>query len=189
VNTITVSKRDIFILATTSIIVVLGIFALQILLPAKKQPQVTSSSSDDDTAAAFVATTAVKNFFTVDYHEGKDTWLKRICAVSTTSGCQLLSKGLDPMWERINTSRSVITVRVATNEKAADNPPEQVWITTIVLSAPLPGSNKTKDQAYILVEKTEEGWKFDRFLIAREIQALQERQNMNGDKTQAEKTN
>ena len=36
----------------------------------------------------------------------------------------------------------------------------------------LPGSNKTQDTAYVVLAKTESGWKFDRFLMEEEINAI-----------------
>jgi hypothetical protein len=51
---------------------------------------------------------------------------------------------------------------------------------TITLSSPLPGSNKTQDTAYVALVKTDGGWKFDRFLMAAEINALLTRQNTTG---------
>ena len=46
----------------------------------------------------------------------------------------------------------------------------------VELSEPLPGSNKTQDEAYVLVVKEGDDWKFDRFLLEPEVQALQERE-------------
>jgi hypothetical protein len=43
---------------------------------------------------------------------------------------------------------------------------------TITLSSPLPGSNKTQDTAHVILAKTESGWKFDRFLMEEEINAI-----------------
>jgi hypothetical protein len=184
-NSVTLSKRNIFIVITTTIVISVSILILQILIPTTLEPQ-NSPSSGEDSAVSLVATHAVENFFTVDYQEGKDVWLKRVCASSTASGCQFLSQGIDPMWERINSSKSVVKAQVVTVEKVADNSLEQVWVTTLKLSSPLPGTNKTQDKAYVVIEKAATGWKFDRFLLPPEIQALQERQNFNNGKTQEE---
>lgn len=184
-NPITLSKRNLIVLMMTAFVTILGIYALQIFLPPNPQPQ-ASQDSGEDQAAQKAAISGVETFFTIDYREGKVAWLKRVCEASTTSGCQFISQGIDPLWERIHTSQSVITVKSVPIEKAAENSSEQVWVTEITLSSPLPGSNKTKDQAYVAVEKTEKGWKFDRFLMPGEIQAIQERRKTHVDQNDEE---
>jgi hypothetical protein len=49
---------------------------------------------------------------------------------------------------------------------------EQVWRVSITLTQPLPGSEKTSDEAYALVVREKDVWKFDRFLMDKEIQGL-----------------
>ena len=51
---------------------------------------------------------------------------------------------------------------------------EQVWLITIQLSQPLPGSEKTQDEAYGLAVRENGVWMFDRFLLPQEIDALQQ---------------
>ncbi len=178
-------KRTLIIIAMTAIIAIFGIYALTVFLPTQPRTQ-TSSYSSEDQAALNAAISGVETFFSVDFHEGRDTWLKKVCEISTTSGCQIISQGIDPLWERINTSQTVIVAKGEPIERAAENKSEQVWITAITLSSPIPGSNKTKDLAYVSVEKTQEGWKFDRFLMPGEINALQERRNPNIDQNDME---
>lgn len=45
---------------------------------------------------------------------------------------------------------------------------------------PLPGGNKSEDEAYVLVVKTDRGWKFDRFLLEPEVQVLKDRAGQKG---------
>jgi hypothetical protein len=180
------SKRTLIILAMTAIVITFGIYALNIFLPTKPQT-LASPYTGEDQPALNAAISGVEAFFTLDYHEGRDIWLKKVCEKSTASGCELISRGIDQFWERINTSQSVISVKAEPIEKVAENVSEQVWVTVITLSSPLPGSNKTKDQAYISVEKTEEGWMFDRFLMPGEIKALQVRRNTNTNPNDEEK--
>jgi len=47
-------------------------------------------------------------------------------------------------------------------------------LVTIQLSQPLPGSEKTQDEAYGLAVRENGVWKFDRFLLPQEIDALQQ---------------
>jgi hypothetical protein len=179
-------KRTLIILTMTAIVTSFGIFALNVFLPVKPQTQ-TSSYSSEDLSAMHAAFNGVETFFSVDYHEGKNVWLNEVCEKSTSTGCHFISQGIDPLWEKVNSSQSVITAKAEPIEKAAENASEQVWVIGIALSSPFPGSNKTKDQAYVSVEKTEEGWKFDRFLMPGEIKAIQERRNTNIDQNDAEK--
>lgn len=179
-------KRTLIILAMTALVTIFGINALNVFLPIKPQTQ-TSPYTSEDQAALNAAISGVETFFTVDYREGKDAWLRKVCEKSTPSGCQFISQGIDPLWERINTSQSVITAKAAPIEKVAENSSEQVWMTAITLSSPLPGSNKTQDQAYVTIERTEAGWKFDRFLMAGEIKALQDRHSAKTHPTDEEK--
>ena len=73
----------------------------------------------------------------MDYQEGKEAWLKRICEVSTPAGCQLFSAGADRMWKKYVDAKSVVTAGCQAVEKVADNGSEQVWRMTITLSSPL----------------------------------------------------
>ena len=179
-------KRTLIILAMTVIATSLGIFVLTVLLPIQPQTR-TSKYSSEDQEALSAAINGVETFFTVDYREGKNAWLKKVCEKSTTSGCQFISQGIDPLWEKISSSQSVINAKAKPIEKVAENASEQVWVIATTLSLPFPGSNKTKDQAYVSVEKTGEGWKFGRFLLPGEIKALQERRIINTDQKEEEK--
>ena len=71
-----------------------------------------------------------------------------------------------------------VTATVTPQEKVAETATEQVWKMLVALSAPLPGSNKIQDTAYVAVVKTDNGWKFDRFLLEPEIKAILARQAM-----------
>jgi len=76
------------------------------------------------------------------------------------------------MWQKYVDSKTIVTAQVQAVEKAADIGTEQVWELAITLSSPLPGSNKTQDTAYVSLVKADTGWKFDRFLMEAEINAL-----------------
>jgi hypothetical protein len=82
------------------------------------------------------------------------------------------------LWKKYVDDKSVVTAKAQAVEKVADNGSEQVWQMTINLSSPLPGSNKTQDIAYIALEKTDNGWQFDRFLMESEINVLLSRQKI-----------
>jgi hypothetical protein len=84
------------------------------------------------------------------------------------------------LWQKYVDAKTSVQAKVTVLERLTGRPTEQVWKMEVQVSAPLPGSNKTKDEAYVLVLKTADGWKFDRFLFEPEVQALQERQKEEG---------
>jgi len=173
---IPVSKRNIIIAIILAVIIAVGILVIE-NWPFRNAQGSTPSTSKDSLASA-AAVSAIEKVFQVDYREGKEAWLKRICEVSTPAGCQLFSSGADRMWEKYVEAQSVVTAVVQATEKVADNRIEQVWRISITLSSPLPGSNKTQDTAYVVLVETDSGWKFDRFLMDAEINAILARQKI-----------
>jgi len=165
-----ISKRYIFTAAILTLVIVTGILVIQNWPSHSGQgdPQMIV----EDRLASSAAVSAVEKIFLVDYREGKETWLSRICEVSTPAGCQLFSIGAESMWQKYVDSKTIVTAQVQAVEKAADIGTEQVWELAITLSSPLPGSNKTQDTAYVSLVKADTGWKFDRFLMEAEINAL-----------------
>ena len=182
---IPVSKRNVIVAIILSVVIAAAILVIE-NWPLRPEQDSTPSTREDNLASA-VAVSAVERVFQVDYQEGKEAWLKRICDVSTPAGCQLFSVGADRMWERYVDARSVVTSASQSAEKVADKATEQVWRLSIHLSSPLPGSDKTQDTAYVVLAKTNGGWKFDRFLMAGEINALLTRQNITGTPAQGAK--
>jgi len=146
---IPVSKRNLIIAVILAVVVAVGILVIENWPLHTEQGSVAATNEDSLVSAA--AVNAIDQVFQVNYQEGKEAWLERICEVSTPAGVTAASQAV---------------------EKVADNGSEQVWQMTITLSSPLPGSNKTQDTAYVVLAKTESGWKFDRFLMEEEINAI-----------------
>ena len=165
-KTLTIPKRTLFIALGLAVVLALGIAAIQALpLPNRASP--------DDVEASAAATRALEAFYQMDAQEGQDAWLERVCSVTTPSGCQFLKLGSGPLWEQLAAAKVQVTAVVAPQEKLSETQDEQVWRMRISLSEALPGSDLTEDSAYVLVVKTEAGWLFERFLMAREIEVLQ----------------
>jgi hypothetical protein len=171
---IPISKHNLIVAVILAVILAVGILMIQNWPLRAEQGSAPSISNDSLVSAAAVS--AIEKVFQVDYQEGKEAWLKRICEVSTPSGCQLLSAGADNMWKKYVDDKSVVTAGAQAVEKVADNDSEQVWRMAITLSSPLPGSNKTQDTAYVALIRTDSAWKFDRFLMEPEITAILARQ-------------
>ena len=167
-----ISKRSlilIFLLVVCAAVVVLGIRYADRIIP---RPTPTPLADDTQASAAIVA--GVKTFFTVNYEEGKDAWLEQFCATSTQSGCLFATSGSTSLWRRYAEMKSVTTAEVAPKTLIRRSENEQVWLVTVQLSQPLPGSEKTQDEAYGLAVREDSVWKFDRFLLPQEIDVLQQ---------------
>jgi hypothetical protein len=167
---IPISKRNLIIAVILAVVIAVGILVIE-NWPLHKEQSPTASTNEDSLVST-AAVNAIEQVFQVNYQEGKEAWLERICEVSTPAGCELFSAGADRMWEKYVDAKSVVTATTLAVEKVADNGSEQVWKMTITLSSPLPGSNKTQDTTYVVLAKTESGWKFDRFLMEEEINAI-----------------
>jgi hypothetical protein len=173
---IPVSKHNLMVAIIWAVVIAAGILVIENW--TLRTEQGSTSSTREDNLASAAAVSAIEKVFQVDYQEGKDTWLKRICEVSTPAGCKLFLAGADRMWQKYVDAKSVVTTASQSAEKVADKVIEQVWRMIITLSSPLPGSKKTQDTAYVALVKTDSGWKFDRFLMTAEINALLTRQNI-----------
>lgn len=175
---ITFSKRNTFlifltILLTGAGILMIGRFTSQ---PVASEPTL----SPDQVAAEQAVIEGTKAFFQIQRKAGKDAWLKQFCSLSTESGCAFIEMGADRLWKKFTEAKTSIQATVKAVEQVSATATEQVWKVDVSLSEPLPGSNKTKEEAYVLAVKTDAGWKFDRFLLEPEIQALIDRQQKKG---------
>jgi len=137
-------------------------------------PRPTPTPPVDDNQASMAVVAGAKAFFTVNYEEGKDAWLERFCTTSTQSGCLYAASGSTSLWRRYTEMKTVTTAEAMPKTLVRRSENEQVWLVAIQLAQPLPGSEKTQDEAYALAVRENEVWKFDRFLMPQEIDALQQ---------------
>ena len=171
---ITFSKRNAFLILLIILISGAGILLLQQFSP--QQVAGIPTPSVDEIGASSAAVAGTRAFFQVDSQAGMDTWLERFCSLSTQNGCALVRMGAGRLWQMYAQEQLSIQATVFAVAQISSTPGEQVWQMAVELSAPLPGSNKTQDEAYVLVVKEGDAWKFDRFLLEPEVQALQERE-------------
>jgi hypothetical protein len=169
-RTLSISRKSLVALLALCVLVTVGIFAINFL--STNRPAPTPTPSVDDIQASSAVTAGVKAFFNVNYQEGKDAWLKRFCSTSSDAGCLFARSGSSALWKRYVDMKTVTTTEVTPLEKVKQTADEQVWRVSIKLSVPLPGSEKTTDEAYASAIREKAGWKFDRFLLDPEIQAL-----------------
>ncbi len=169
----TFSKRNTFLLLLILLLTGAGILVIQQFLPFAAEGTATPSPEQAEiTQAAVLGTRA---FFQISASEGQAVWLERFCAASTENGCALVRMSAERLWQKYQEAKTQVQAQVDALECVSAAAQEQVWRVAIRLSEPLPGSNKTEDEAHVLVVKTDSGWKFERFLLEAEVQALQER--------------
>ncbi len=174
----TFSKRNIFLILLIILLTGAGIKLIQQFAP---KPSVQAPTPPpDETEAAKAAVEGTQAFFQIQIYSGKDTWLNHFCSLSTENGCTLTRMGADRLWKKYAEAKASVQATAKALEQVSKTSTEQVWKIEVTLSEPLPGSNKTQDEAYILTVKTDTGWKFDRFLLEPEVKALQERQKKEG---------
>lgn len=174
----TFSKRNASLILLIILLTGAGIILIQQFFHQPSGETATPSPEEAEITNAAVVGTHV--FFQISVKEGKDAWLNRFCAASTESGCALVRMGADRLWQKYQESKTSVQAEVDALERVSSTAKEQVWRVAIKLSEPLPGSNKTEDEAYVLVLKTEDGWKFDRFLLEPEVQVLKDRVGKEG---------
>lgn len=172
------SKQNIFYSFLLGLLIAIGIIVLQNWPEHGKDSKATIIA---DQYAAQQASAAVAQFFQIDAQQGKDEWLQQLCALSTKTGCAIFADNADGLWVNYQQFEINTSARVVQTQKVAETDNEQIWKINIHLSAPLPGSNKVEDVAYVLMQYTEDGWKLDRFLFEKEIEVieLQNKQKMN----------
>jgi hypothetical protein len=174
----TFSKRNIFLILLIIFLTGAGVFLIQQFAP---RPSIqVPMRPPDETEAAKAAVEGTQAFFQIQIDAGKDAWLNHFCSLSTENGCALTRMGADRLWKKYAEAKASVQATAKALEQFSKTPTEQVWRIEVTLSEPLPGSNKTQDEAYVLAVKTDAGWKFDRFLLEPEVKALQERQKKEG---------
>jgi hypothetical protein len=95
---IPVSKRNLIIAVILAVVIAVGILVIE-NWPLRTE-QSSAASTNEDSLGSTVAVNAIEQVFQVNYQEGKEAWLERICEVSTPAGCELFSAGADRMWEK-----------------------------------------------------------------------------------------
>jgi len=167
-----ISKKSLVLIFVILAFTTTGILAIRHVGQILPHPSPTPPVDETQASAAVVA--GAKAFFTVDYTESKEAWLERFCATSTQSGCLFATSGSTSLWRRYTEMKTVTFAEVDPKTLVRRSENEQVWLVTIRLSQPLPGSEKTQDEAYGLAVRENGVWNFDRFLLPQEIDVLQQ---------------
>jgi len=170
---ITFSKRTLLMLFLILLLAGGGIILIQQFAPTPVA--VTPTTPSDEAGAAQAAVAGTQAFYQIDAAEGKEAWLGRFCAASTENGCALIRQGADLLWKKYQDAGVSLRAEVRVIGSVSHTAGEWVWRVSIRLPVPLPGSNRTEAEAYVLTVKTGQGWKFERFLLEPEVQALKQR--------------
>ena len=124
------------------------------------------------------ALAGVETFYSVDYHDGQDVWAARLCALSTEPACDFYQNTVAPfLWPDFEASQTLVTTEASEAVMLAEevasargDTPMQVWQVAVNLSSPWPqGDGQTSFPAYVLVVREESDWKFERFLLEKEL--------------------
>lgn len=151
-RTLSISRKSLVGLLALCVLVAVGIFAINSF--SANRPSPTSTPSAEDLQASSAVTEGVKAFFNVNYQEGQDAWLDRFCSTSSYAGCLFARNGSTALWKRYVDMKTITTAEVTPLQKVKQTADEQVWHVSIKLSAPLPGSEKTADEAYASAIRT-----------------------------------
>jgi hypothetical protein len=143
---------------------------------------IMSATQEEDQAAEQAALAGAQAFYTVDYRQGMQAWLDRLCSVSTATGCDIYQNMIAPkLWDGFEQAKTVTTAQASAEAKVADqiaasrdNAPMQLWRLQVHLSAPWPQQKvpRLDFPALALVIKENGAWKFERFLTEEEAQVL-----------------
>ena len=119
--------------------------------------------------AGAVAEAGVEALLTVDFEDGVDAWLGKVCAVSTADGCQIaqamFAKGIQANLEKYQAGQVCeATARKMVSETAATDvaPAQQIWAVEIQTSGW--GEVKSDITAAILVQEEDGNWVFESVL-------------------------
>lgn len=131
----------------------------------------------DDRQAAEAAVNGAQAFFSFNSQTGKETWLAKLCEISTQTGCSLYKLGADKLWQSFGDQPFSIQAQAQAIKKVNEGKASgrkdaatQVWKVQMQLNQPLPGSDKTSDTAFVLVVVDQGVWKFERFLTPAEAE-------------------
>jgi hypothetical protein len=116
------------------------------------------------------AVAGAEAYFTINAEAGFETWLKRVCDVSTQAGCDLTRTIAETngMWQQVEsqkTNRKVKAQALAMVDTAKGGTTAAVW--KVKLSE-ISGDKTT--EIFVAVAKEDETWKFERFLMKQETE-------------------
>ena len=138
-------------------------------------------------AGGVVAASGAETFFALDYEEGSEQWLSRVCAISTEDGCNVteafyfesISQILEEKKPKTTCSAEFVEKVDAGIETEGVGPDEmviyewEVWIVNVTLSDPWDGAEK-EQEVYVQVNTEEGEWKFARILFDQEAKKYSE---------------
>jgi len=125
----------------------------------------TAPQSDPDAQAAIKALTA---FYTLDYTEPVGQWQSRVCALTTTDGCQLIQALFAPTVRKVVEANQVKTgCSMQAVRLVEDKGDTRTWLLEVTLDKPWRGETPTT-QVYAEVTRINGIWLLNRILFDQE---------------------
>jgi hypothetical protein len=124
--------------------------------------------------AEVAARTGTEVFFSVDAKLGQEAWLRKVCEISTTNGCQLTTKVFAPMmWPSIEQKGLRLSCKVTSailgqNITKENAPAAQSWKLTSTCTNLDTGETSNGNTTVFVAETADTGWKLDRVAFDQE---------------------
>jgi hypothetical protein len=125
-------------------------------------------------SAEVAARTGTEVFFSVNTKLGQEAWLRKVCEISTTNGCQLTTKVFAPMmWPSIEQKGLRLSCKVTSAVLGQDlskknTLPAQSWKLTATCTNLDTGETSNGNTTVFVSETADAGWKFDRVAFDQE---------------------
>jgi len=126
-----------------------------------------------DQGDAQAAAAALQAFYTLDYSELPEQWEERVCALSTSDGCEFLKAFMAPAVRQaveVNQVQTGCTVQPIASVE--DDGATRIWLLTVSLDHPWPGTS-AEFQVYAEVAQVDGTWLFNRILFDQETTRFQ----------------
>ena len=124
--------------------------------------------------AEAAARTGTEVFFSVDAKLGQEAWLRKVCKISTTNGCQLAKKVFAPMmWPSIEEKSLRMSCKVTSAVLGQEITKEnslaaQSWKLTSTCTNLDTGETSNGNTTVFVAETVDAGWKLERIAFDQE---------------------
>jgi hypothetical protein len=158
------------------LLVIAGVAVVILFRPAWTRslfakPSNFTAPSEDPSAQAVIA--GVQAFYTIDYTEPIETWIARVCTVTTSDGCEVIKALYAPTVYTAAQANKVQTGCAATPVRMVEEGTDgktRVWLMDVTLTQPWPGVQSPM-QLYADTVLGEDGiWRMNHILLDQETE-------------------
>jgi len=154
---------------TTLIVFLILVTAGFVIVP--RIPALFAQESTDMTAEA-AARAGMEAFLSVDTNAGKDSWLDKVCQVSTSAGCKMAGKVYAPMFwpaiEKKDLRFSCKATSASQLQKVGADSATEIWQLKTVCANLNTGETNPSSAQVIVTQTADAGWKFERIQFDQE---------------------